>query len=661
MQVRYFIEAAFFIALSCFFQYYISAFNSLIHKIHEEIQLITHQEGNHEEYLKELDSLLLEAGEDIYTAMYVSILIASINEQRSRLQNDFGEGHLTTHEIFILNVIEDISDGSFRFDILLAIHTGFLWLKVMLLLKLTRMFGPLIKIVESMLVDIGQFAVVWIINLVFFACVGMLLFGEIEVYDHFQDTIIMFIESALGDWNLHIYDDLKIGPYFGKIYHLVFLIFNMVLMLNLMIAILSTTFSILQEKKLALYYDGVIEAIPQYKYDKTYGSMICAFPPMNLIIFPFNIFGKMIKDKIILRKLDDFLMKIAYLPVLILSLTLFVIGNLIALPFAYLFTVSLKFKHAFQTNNALHFLIFGLIYLTFSQITDIFIFFRHSFSNNYEKLQPFNRPVISRDGKTHVRMKDIMTRLREMTNINENIQLIVYGPLMKSKINDSEYEHIVRKDNFLKNIQGFNSLKLVVGNCCNEQNMVDVKLVNIHVKEMEIKMRIIVSNLKKEANLIIKNQTIFRQNLKIGQIKDKLQVSKYLITEYQRQKKNISTEFAFVNPKRIIESIQPQQDRDNKENSQVLKSILNMVQDIKDQHLAQRKRSKVRIAVTNLMPLNKTATDNFPIRSEDQGALTTHEQRRHKTTKLEDNFDGDSFWDDLENIEENKLNDSVDF
>ena len=111
--------------------------------------------------------------------------------------------------------MEDIFDGAFRFDFLLAFHAGLIWLKVMTTLKLTRLFGPLIKIVESMMKNLLEFCVVWGLNLVFFTSVGMLLFTEIPAYDSFQDTMIMLIQSSLGTWDFSIYDNLLIGSLFG--------------------------------------------------------------------------------------------------------------------------------------------------------------------------------------------------------------------------------------------------------------------------------------------------------------------------------------------------------------------------------------------------------------------------------------------------------------
>ena len=40
----------------------------------------------------------------------------------------------------------------------------------------------MIKIIMSMLKDLTTFAVIWSIQLFLFACVGVLLFGEVEVF-----------------------------------------------------------------------------------------------------------------------------------------------------------------------------------------------------------------------------------------------------------------------------------------------------------------------------------------------------------------------------------------------------------------------------------------------------------------------------------------------
>lgn len=77
----------------------------------------------------------------------------------------------------LYHFVDDMEKGKFKFDILLAAIIGFFWLKIFFLLRLTRTFGPMIKIIQAIIVDILIFAIIWSIQLLFFTCVGILLFG----------------------------------------------------------------------------------------------------------------------------------------------------------------------------------------------------------------------------------------------------------------------------------------------------------------------------------------------------------------------------------------------------------------------------------------------------------------------------------------------------
>jgi hypothetical protein len=58
-----------------------------------------------------------------------------------------------------------------------------------------------------------------------------------------------------------------------------FLILNFVIILNLVIAILSTTYEQYSEYKRGLYYDSQIGVVPRQATDSKYGAMTCAHGP----------------------------------------------------------------------------------------------------------------------------------------------------------------------------------------------------------------------------------------------------------------------------------------------------------------------------------------------------------------------------------------------
>lgn len=116
---------------------------------------------------------------------------------------------------------------------------------------------------------------------------------------------------------------------------------NLVLLLNLIIAILSNTFMIFEPKSLSLYYDGVIDNISMYKYSKGFGSLICGSPPFNILMLPFLPFY-MIYSQQKLLKINKALMWYVYAPVLVVSTMVFFAINTVLLPIGY--CASLFFK-----------------------------------------------------------------------------------------------------------------------------------------------------------------------------------------------------------------------------------------------------------------------------------------------------------------------------
>ena len=66
-----------------------------------------------------------------------------------------------------------------------------------------------------------------------------------------------------------------------------FLLINLVLLLNLVIALLSSIYTNYSDKSLGLYYEIIVGMFPSMEYDNYYGAVVCAQPPFNLMILPF--------------------------------------------------------------------------------------------------------------------------------------------------------------------------------------------------------------------------------------------------------------------------------------------------------------------------------------------------------------------------------------
>jgi hypothetical protein len=128
--------------------------------------------------------------------------------------------------------------------------------------------------------DLGRFFVLWFVVLLLFSSSGVLIFGVLPEYPDFITVFFMYYESSLGNWDLSIYctDGNNLGQdcLIGKSWMLLFLAFNMVLLLNLIIAILSSTYAYFEDKKKGLYYEVLVARFGTLEFDEKYGASACA-------------------------------------------------------------------------------------------------------------------------------------------------------------------------------------------------------------------------------------------------------------------------------------------------------------------------------------------------------------------------------------------------
>jgi hypothetical protein len=107
-----------------------------------------------------------------------------------------------------------------------------------------------------MILDLLKFMVLWTIELIIFTSISMLMFGQIEKFQNFFLVLVFYFESALGSWSTLPYcmptkysgetNDWLCK--FGIGYTVLFLLINLVLFLNLVIAILSSTYAYYEDK-----------------------------------------------------------------------------------------------------------------------------------------------------------------------------------------------------------------------------------------------------------------------------------------------------------------------------------------------------------------------------------------------------------------------------
>ena len=130
-----------------------------------------------------------------------------------------------------------------------------------------------------MMGDLGLFYVLWSIILLTFTSIGCLVFADLPEYSNFFAALFMHFEASLGSWSIDMFcteGSDSTQCWVGRLYILVLLSVNMVLLLNLIIAILSSTYAFYEDKKLGLYYEVLVGRFNVMEYDERYGAAACA-------------------------------------------------------------------------------------------------------------------------------------------------------------------------------------------------------------------------------------------------------------------------------------------------------------------------------------------------------------------------------------------------
>ena len=175
----------------------------------------------------------------------------------------------------------------------------------------------------------------------------------------------------------------------GKYFELFVTVSNMLVLVNLVIGIMSDTYAHYVQYRKSLFSKNIIEAIPSYKNDKHYGSIISAFPPFNLISLIFLPILLCIKNKRKLKTFNVMACKLIYLPILLVTSVIFFVSSILMIPFAYFKMVTFKFKLYRKSTEQLCskfflYIVIGLPLLLIGSFTDLYWFIKHSLTWNLQ-------------------------------------------------------------------------------------------------------------------------------------------------------------------------------------------------------------------------------------------------------------------------------------
>ena len=105
-------------------------------------------------------------------------------------------------------MIFDIDNEIFHVDFLMAAINALLWIRCIIYLRLSEMFGPIIVMIYNMAKLVASFMVLYLMGLLTFACIAVLTLHEDSNFSDLYESIRTYMMASLGNFDLYQYDEL---------------------------------------------------------------------------------------------------------------------------------------------------------------------------------------------------------------------------------------------------------------------------------------------------------------------------------------------------------------------------------------------------------------------------------------------------------------------
>lgn len=150
-----------------------------------------------------------------------------------------------------------------------AVGVFFMWLKFLYFFRIFESFGYLIRIIIVVIFDMRHFLVVLLITIIAFGDSFLTLSLGNQAEDDrfvksFSDAVIYTYRIVLGDFNVDEFGN--VGTSLVYILFILCTVFNSVVMLNLLVAIISETFSAVKANAYSASYQERAAMIAENTY-----------------------------------------------------------------------------------------------------------------------------------------------------------------------------------------------------------------------------------------------------------------------------------------------------------------------------------------------------------------------------------------------------------
>lgn len=273
------------------------------------------------------------------------------------------------------------------------------WLILFQYLKLSKQFGYIIKTLEMLIKETYVFLWIFFLFIAAFSSINLILFGSFYTkFSAFFLGIVNLFSYALGNYEF-IDGYSNYYTVISAIINIIYILFTNVILINLLIALLSSIYQVVSNNSDMEYSSIIYELREEKNFHKTYGSIMLYPRTINIFLLPIHAITLLLKSP----KFNLFIGSIGYFVSLPCYFIMFLISHIIFIPIAWFNILILIFRGNYQDNlisknvtwlsKILHILVwlsFGMLHLLYVLIFyDSNTFFKNAFySKQKNKIPP---------------------------------------------------------------------------------------------------------------------------------------------------------------------------------------------------------------------------------------------------------------------------------
>ena len=112
----------------------------------------------------------------------------------------------TRNENFGFQTVMKQETGQFPMLVFLSLIVIALYIRFLLMLQLTKNFGPTLRIIITMVQDMTKFLIIWLILFILLATLCSILFGDVEKYSGFLGSALNVFDTSMGNYDWADFD-----------------------------------------------------------------------------------------------------------------------------------------------------------------------------------------------------------------------------------------------------------------------------------------------------------------------------------------------------------------------------------------------------------------------------------------------------------------------